>query len=299
MAFLAVLGLCFNSLQTGKSFRTIDSTRGYGNALSFQFPSNGKVLSDKPEAATPTSEEKFQFPSNGKVLLDQGLLRMLFSDNAGELVSIPFKRESPFGPAPIPRGGQTQESSFNSLQTGKSFWTPMISPKMSACHCVSIPFKRESPFGQRYSRSSEQYSFAFQFPSNGKVLLDSVEKIEKMIQRKCFNSLQTGKSFWTAKQLGIRFAERESVSIPFKRESPFGRKTVWCSSIYGKPMFQFPSNGKVLLDTWTDPGLAEYVGFNSLQTGKSFWTYVGATILSWLVFCFNSLQTGKSFWTTQ
>ena len=114
---------CFNSLQTGKSFRTyVFQHHPYNISEQFQFPSNGKVLSDEqnplarftaaimfqfPSNGKVLSDmwiytvgavslgELFQFPSNGKVLSDSSLL--FSSDVLAEIVSIPFKRESPFG----------------------------------------------------------------------------------------------------------------------------------------------------------------------------------------------------------
>ena len=95
-----VLDMSFNSLQTGKPFRTVCNPYhlspkfllfqfpSNGKALSdvlnivlwsivilFQFPSNGKALSDPVSSVTPADEtpvDKFQFPSNGKALSDNG-----------------------------------------------------------------------------------------------------------------------------------------------------------------------------------------------------------------------------------
>ena len=62
----------------------------------FQFPSNGKVLSDVNNVtARHEAAEKFQFPSNGKVLSDTRLHSIRANECAQ--VSIPFQRESPFG----------------------------------------------------------------------------------------------------------------------------------------------------------------------------------------------------------
>ena len=60
----------------------------------------------------------FQFPSNGKVLLE---FMERVNRNVIPSVSIPFKRESPFG-AELVQLIHLQLLSFNSLQTGKSFW---------------------------------------------------------------------------------------------------------------------------------------------------------------------------------
>ena len=118
----------------------------------------------------------------------------------------------------------------------------------------------------------------------------------------CFNSLQTGKSFRTGLMLFGRKQRQKKVSIPFKRESPFGLRH--CKVLYmakanlrfnslqtGKSFrtheksyrkvhcvhqeFQFPSNGKVLSDIIMKRLLtsSDSSCFNSLQTGKSFRTW--------------------------
>ena len=65
----------------------------------------------------------------------------------------------------------------------------------------------------------------------------------------------------------------EIVSIPFKRESPFGQ-TVRKGWNANSPLFQFPSNGKALSDyDLQEGGVHNSVSsFNSLQTGKPFRT---------------------------
>ena len=113
------------------------------------------------------------------------------------MVSIPFKRESPFGrPIKRPVLKKLAQMRFNSLQTGKSFRTQVeaqmayleypfqfpsngkvlsdeIRPDFSADYrCVSIPFQRESPFGRSLRRKIRLCVLVFQFPSNGKVLSD-------------------------------------------------------------------------------------------------------------------------------
>ena len=65
---------------------------------------------------------------------------------SGEIVSIPFKRESPFGRI---AGEGVHVRSY-----------------------VSIPFKRESPFGRNCPKRTRRSYDSFQFPSNGKVLSD-------------------------------------------------------------------------------------------------------------------------------
>ena len=90
--------------------------------LTFQFPSNGKALSDiyKKEGRENPMNKKFQFPSNGKALSDKGEERLAYLLFA----------------------------SFNSLQTGK-------------------------PFRTRDGREARDLrNPVFQFPSNGKALSD-------------------------------------------------------------------------------------------------------------------------------
>ena len=62
-------------------------------------------------------------------------------------------------------------SCFNSLQTGKSFRTG-VSGEHAELYPVSIPFKRESPFGLNTGEQRENVTFVFQFPSNGKAFSD-------------------------------------------------------------------------------------------------------------------------------
>ena len=81
-----------------------------------------------------------------------------------------------------------------------------------------------------------------------------------------FHSLQTGKSFRTKTQVHQPQITK-NVSIPFKRESPFGRritKRLNFSSIG----FPFPSNGKVLSDVVVDVADVEKVTFPFPSNGK-------------------------------
>ena len=80
-------------------------------AAVFQFPSNGKVLSDRNAFRATFNGEMFQFPSNGKVL----------SDEAATDTEI-----------------KTHKDSFNSLQTGKSFRTKY---NRNYNRCISIMFQ--------------------------------------------------------------------------------------------------------------------------------------------------------------
>ena len=135
----------------------------------FQFPSNGKVLSDTEFSNCGELREAVPFPSNGKVLSD-----------------------SPFSPI------SWKKMCFHSLPTGKSFRTVY------------------------FSLSGKVVGREFPFPSNGKVLSDSFRHNQG-------------------------HSNHSSVSIPFKRESPFGHKSRHLQDRVVQ-RFPFPSNGKVLSD---------------------------------------------------
>ena len=82
----------FNSLQTGKCIQSHCKERSSITGNMFQFPSNGKVYSEKAmQKSGIPFEAVFQFPSNGKVY-----------------------SESEYG-----RHKMSDKISFNSLQTGK------------------------------------------------------------------------------------------------------------------------------------------------------------------------------------
>ncbi len=85
--------LCFNSLQTGRSFRTctchIDVYMTSTDR--FQFPSNGKVFPNLVAVFEELRLIEFQFPSNGKVFPNWYSVLELIHEHLD--VSIPFKRE--------------------------------------------------------------------------------------------------------------------------------------------------------------------------------------------------------------
>ena len=87
----------------------------------------------------------------------------------------------------------------------------------------------------------------FPFPSNGKALSDEETEVETE-REESFNSLQTGKSFRT--KIKSRVGGGSRVSIPFKRESPFGLCIRIAES--GLRGFPFPSNGKALSDPFNN-----------------------------------------------
>ncbi len=106
----------FNSLQTGRSFRTSLSNLIKPALVEFQFPSNGKVFPNGDSAEGYSIAEEFQFPSNGKVFPNVEFIG-IHSSSSGE--------------------------GFNSLQTGRSFRTSYKHAANQQTQHVSIPFKRE------------------------------------------------------------------------------------------------------------------------------------------------------------
>ena len=89
---------------------------------------------------------------------------------------------------------------------------------------VSIPFKRESPFGLSGIGFvfSKDDNFMFQFPSNGKALSD-IPHAERLLPfQASFQFPSNGKALSDERDSAHCETGTQSVSIPFKRESPFG-----------------------------------------------------------------------------
>ena len=160
----------------------------------FQFPSNGKVLSDGKNPRCPERPSPVSIPFKRESPFGHPVKGDRRPRHRGPEVSIPFKRESPFG-----RGRETplftRHVRFNSLQTGKSF---------------------------RTSRSSQSYD-----------------------RETSFNSLQTGKSFRTVPHLRIHPIESRFNSLQTGKSF---RTRDRCQVLNYTREFQFPSNGKVLSD---------------------------------------------------
>ena len=108
----------FNSLQTGKAFRTEKFGRFRDCAVVFQFPSNGKGF---PNTLRVTSEPchypQFQFPSNGKGF--PNYVPAGVNSRLVRVVSIPFKRERLSELKPIDLSTTTRPFQFPS--NGKGF----------------------------------------------------------------------------------------------------------------------------------------------------------------------------------
>ena len=106
----------FNSLQTGKWIQRLDKTVKASNAdAKFQFPSNGKVDSEK---FNPKVSRKLNLVSIPFKRESGFRAYLLCSKLSWKTVSIPFKRESGFRALTTPQRWR-REKCFNSLQTGK------------------------------------------------------------------------------------------------------------------------------------------------------------------------------------
>ena len=135
----------------------------------------------------------------------------------------------------------------------------------------------------------------FQFPSNGKVYLDVGSNGQN--DGTNYVSIPFKREGVSGHEIIDSLNDPELVSIPFKREGVSGL-VIGAVVRYRKGKFQFPSNGKVYLDStgfWANAPIV--TSFNSLQTGRCIWT--GDTDLTVTVRyeCFNSLQTGRCIWT--
>ena len=180
----------FNSLQTGKAFRTrFWSTGPRLYQLRFNSLQTGKAFRTKGEGSVlQHTEERFQFPSNGKGFPNiNGLAKFFLWLRFNSLqTGKAFRTDFPGKVSECP------ELKFQFPSNGKGFPNEMDVVKMFFRILVSIPFKRERLsehsqfFHQRLltrvsipfkrERLSEQRRplmvslrpVKFQFPSNGK-----------------------------------------------------------------------------------------------------------------------------------
>ena len=138
-------------------------------------------------------------------------------------VSIPFKRESPFGPNK-PSLLLLFTRAFPFPSNGKALSDRLKIFPNRCLHLFPFPSNGKALSDLiRRTIMAIPYKPWFPFPSNGKALSD--DGILHTLQRAsplCFHSLQTGKPFRTVILHNMRLVWK-IVSIPFKRESPFGR----------------------------------------------------------------------------
>ena len=142
------------------------------------------------------------------------------------------------------------------------------------------------------------FIYLFQFPSNGKLHpnLGNEESIE--IKNSGFQFPSNGKLHPNKLDGQGGRLYQVNVSIPFKRETPSKLSIINGGNGGFRPMFQFPSNGKLHPNIF--PAETEFKwqpSFNSLQTGNSIQTTKRTPLKRQITDCFNSLQTGNSIQT--
>ena len=119
---------------------------------------------------------------------------------------------------------------------------------------VSIPFKRESIYAQADGWKNCNSRVQFQFPSNGKAYMHSIEQETQAAREAAFQFPSNGKAYMHRKNAKVVSGRAGFVSIPFKREGIYARI--------------------ILLVAAAAPA-----GFNSLQTGKHICTILFKTNL--------------------
>ena len=264
----------FNSLQTGKCIqRAWKSAFTKADDEAFQFPSNGKVYSEKQKIYLSAHRRHLCFNSlqTGKCIQSGtgGPVQELY-DN----VSIPFKRESVFRVAPRRHNGGSRESK------------------------VSIPFKRESVFRVFSNPVHRVKRLLFQFPSNGKVYSERHKQICRICRRGYVSIPFKRESVFRDRDGHSRKRLGEIVSIPFKRESVF---RVFSADAATRPVivanrFNSLQTGKCIQrrqPRFFAVCSTRLCCFNSLQTGKCIQRSSIMSSGNAAPTGFNSLQTGK------
>ena len=206
---------------------------------------------------------------------------------------------------------------FNSLQTGKRIWTPVVSEE------IIIPARFQFPSnGKAYLNALALAVLAvgceFQFPSNGKAYLNDSDdpytrqdacvsipfKRESVSELTAyanwhrhgvsFNSLQTGKRIWTNSQ-----ADRQPQHFVFQFPSngkAYLNALIKMAVNEDPYVFQFPSNGKAYLNSrWPVSCRRIRISFNSLQTGKRIWTLWPRCRLPFVGWKFQFPSNGKAY----
>ena len=144
----------FNSLQTGRSFRTqAQPDQNPDVDKSFNSLQTGRSFRTIRIEASHTLDPRFNSLQTGRS----------------------------FRTSQLKKSTRLPLSCFNSLQTGRSFRTTYTLRCYKIVTCiVSIPFKREGLSEQSfYSHSSSFTVTGFQFPSNGKVFPNGIQLVKK------------------------------------------------------------------------------------------------------------------------
>ena len=315
--FLAGDVFCFNSLQTGKAFRTFRRPCGGGYLLHswVSIPFKRERLSEHNlDWVFKQSNQHVSIPFKRERLSEQGLFR---SSATKIVVSIPFKRERLS--EHVLRNRKKRECfSFNSLQTGKAFRTLLKVIWISGGFCFNSLQTGKAFRTWNINMEDQEYDVSIPFKRERLSELIARTLAIALILAGSFNSLQTGKAFRTESDwTGVE--GQPDVSIPFKRERlseligylvillaiafvsiPFKRerlsehaatealdKILEIVSIPFKRERLSERVGRILVPDFL-------VGFNSLQTGKAFRT---DRVKSWRGCCcvFQFPSNGKGF----
>ena len=117
----------FNSLQTGRSFRTSASSMTPSSLMCFNSLQTGRSFRTAFLKSSLRSAIKFQFPSNGKVFPNSKTRRRKKTRSVLCFNSLQTGRS--FRTHLKIRDAKDDPTSFNSLQTGRSFRTyPSVNP---------------------------------------------------------------------------------------------------------------------------------------------------------------------------
>ena len=193
---LAYVTYSFNSLQTGRSFRTGTALFSLLNAGDeFQFPSNGKVFPNpirKWEEETEAVNVSIPFKREGLSEPPSQNDIFIFDE-----VSIPFKREGLSEHEMLKVADDNSEFQFPS--NGKVFPNTTTRINNSPLRSVSIPFKREGLSELIAGLTSSISSPGFvSIPFKREGLSERILSSHSMEEIPAgFNSLQTGRSFRT------------------------------------------------------------------------------------------------------
>ena len=163
-------GICFNSLQTGRSMESDEQT---GQALedyivvSIPFKREG-AWKDRifVQSFGEGMDESFNSLQTGRSM-ERAQTKMAIRLRKMS-VSIPFKREGAWKVKMACLYKQHSTMSFNSLQTGRSMERPGRRNCFRKVITVSIPFKREGAWKVIAQTVNADIERMFQFPSNGK-----------------------------------------------------------------------------------------------------------------------------------
>ena len=237
----------------------------------FQFPSNGKVYSERSRnPPLPCRHKKVSIPFKRESVFRDEVSPSSIFDGWWFItpVSIPFKRESVFRVRlglvdqsthrfQFPSNGKVYSESphpklhilgspvrFNSLQTGKCI--QRISLGMTDELISGFNSLQTGKCIQRLNRIAlyEVGHGEFQFPSNGKVYSEFFFVVCKVHYLQTMFQFPSNGKVYSEITTPIPKRRKQDVSIPFKRESVFrAGNTSWQKVV--NFLFQFPSNGKV------------------------------------------------------